>query len=67
MFPLFKYGTKEPIVEATFGKGHIAEVGLGCGYISIVDDQSRVFSWGDNYAGQLGTGDDVHRDTPHLV
>jgi alpha-tubulin suppressor-like RCC1 family protein len=26
-----------------------------------------MFGWGDNYAGQLGTGDDIHRDEPHLI
>jgi len=26
-----------------------------------------MFAWGDNYAGQLGTGDDIHRDEPNLI
>ncbi len=26
-----------------------------------------MFSWGDNYAGQLGTLDDIHRDEPTLI
>lgn len=33
----------------------------------VVDEDGRVFSWGDNYAGQLGLGDDVHRESPLLV
>ena len=40
---------------------------LGTGYITIVDDTNNVYSWGDNYAGQLGTNDDIHRDEPNLV
>ena len=43
---------------------HIA---LGTGYITIVDDTNNVYSWGDNYAGQLGTQDDIHREEPILV
>ena len=23
---------------------------MGCGYISIIDTENKVFSWGDNYA-----------------
>jgi hypothetical protein len=26
-----------------------------------------MFGWGDNYAGQLGQHDDIHRDEPTLV
>ena len=40
---------------------------LGTGYITIVDETNNVYSWGDNYAGQLGTNDDIHRDEPTLV
>lgn len=42
-------------------------MGLGCGYLSVADEDGRVFSWGDNYAGQLGTGDDIHREQPCMV
>jgi alpha-tubulin suppressor-like RCC1 family protein len=31
------------------------------------DANNNVFGWGDNYAGQLGTGDDIHRDDPTLM
>ncbi len=48
--PFFKNGTKEPRVEASFPKAQIKEVGLGCGYISVIDIEGRAFSWGDNYA-----------------
>ncbi|TNV78494.1 hypothetical protein FGO68_gene9950 [Halteria grandinella] len=65
--PFFKSGTKEPILDSTFNKGRIAKVGLGCGFMSVVDEEGRVFSWGDNYAGQLGLGDDIHREQPTLL
>ena len=40
---------------------------MGCGYIMCQDSNANVFGWGDNYAGQLGTGDDIHRDDPTLM
>ena len=40
---------------------------MGCGFINVVDNYNRVFSWGDNYGGQLGTKDDVHREEPCLI
>jgi len=39
----------------------------GCGYITAIDANNNVYGWGDNYAGQLGTGDDIHRDEPTLI
>jgi alpha-tubulin suppressor-like RCC1 family protein len=71
---IFKNGTKIPVIAAAFPKGDLRDLGLGCGYLSVADDEGRVFSWGDNYAvnihsflkiilqGQLGTGDDIHRE-----
>lgn len=40
---------------------------MGCGFLNVVDNYNRVFSWGDNYGGQLGTKDDVHREEPCLI
>ena len=40
---------------------------MGCGFINVVDELSRVFSWGDNYGSQLGLKDDIHRDDPCLI
>ena len=40
---------------------------MGCGYITAQDKNNNIYAWGDNYAGQLGTGDDIHRDDPTLV
>jgi alpha-tubulin suppressor-like RCC1 family protein len=37
-------------MSAGFPKGEIRDLGLGCGYLSVVDSEGRVFSWGDNYA-----------------
>ena len=47
---MFKNGTKVPGIGPSFPKGEIRDLGLGCGYLSIVDEMGRVFSWGDNYA-----------------
>ena len=38
---------------------------MGCGYIVALGDY--VYTWGDNYAGQLGHLDDVHRQNPTIV
>lgn len=40
---------------------------MGCGFISVIDNDDKLYMWGDNYAGQLGQGDDVHRDFPVLI
>ena len=40
---------------------------MGCGYLNVIDKYNRVFAWGDNYGGQLGTKDDIHREEPFLI
>lgn len=40
---------------------------MGCGYLVAQDGHGNMFGWGDNYAGQLGTGGDIHRDDPQLI
>ncbi|CDW73903.1 UNKNOWN [Stylonychia lemnae] len=64
--PFFSNGIDQPRCEAAF-VNPILKAQMGCGYISIIDSSLKVFSWGDNYAGQLGLGDDIHRDSPVLV
>jgi hypothetical protein len=64
--PLFKSGKNRPIIEAEF-EDKIMDIQMGGGYLSAIDSHGNVFSWGDNYAGQLGTLDDIHRDEPCLV
>ena len=53
-------------MEATF-EYPVKHMNLGTGYITIVDDKNNLYSWGDNYAGQLGTNDDIHREEPHFI
>ena len=48
--PWFKSGIDSPKVEATF-EYPVKHLGLGTGYITIVDDSNNVYCWGDNYAG----------------
>ena len=48
--PMFKNGTRVPAIGPSFPKGELRAFGLGCGYLSVIDDQGRVYSWGDNYA-----------------
>lgn len=81
--PFFNNGKIDPVIEATFSdKVDIKQIGMGCGYVGVLDSKGRVFLWGDNYAvsslflmkeifdiyeiiqGQLGTGDDIHREEP---
>ena len=66
MTPFFKSGKDRPILECEF-MYPIESLKLGCGFINAVDTNNNVYSWGDNYAGQLGTGDDIHRDEPTLI
>ena len=63
--PFFRNGTKYPQLEFSFQRP-IVHLSLGCGYVSLLDDQGKAYAFGDNYAGQLGTGDDIHRDQPVL-
>ena len=64
--PLFRSGYDLPRLEASI-PSRVKHLDLGCGFIGIVDANKRVFLWGDNYAGQLGQGDDIHRDHPTLL
>jgi len=40
---------------------------MGCGFINVLDSENRIYVWGDNYGGQLGTKDDIHREEPCLL
>ena len=64
--PLFKSGKDSPVMEAEFGYP-VKKLAMGCGYVTAIDERNNVFSWGDNYAGQLGHGDDIHREQPTLI
>lgn len=65
--PIFRSGYEEPVIEIEFNESIIKKIDMGCGYISVIDDQGKIYMWGDNYAGQLGQGDDIHRDFPVLI
>jgi len=64
--PFFKSGIDYPKLEAVFDDG-IDQIGMGCGFINVIDAQNRLFAWGDNYGSQLGTKDDIHREEPFLI
>jgi len=64
--PIFGSGKDQPSLEAEFSH-QIKDLKLGCGFVTALDTRNNVLAWGDNYAGQLGTGDDIHRDSPVLV
>ena len=64
--PFFKNGLINPRVEETFDS-NVDIVSMGAGFINVVDQTNKVWAWGDNYGGQLGTKDDIHREEPCLV
>ena len=64
--PIFSAGKDQPSIEATFHH-EIIDLKLGCGFATAVDARNNVYAWGDNYAGQLSQGDDIHRDSPVLI
>ena len=64
--PIFKSGKDKPVMEAEFGYP-VKQIAMGCGYLTAIDGRNNVFSWGDNYAGQLGHNDDIHRESPTLI
>jgi len=65
--PFFKSGHDRPKLEWHFEDAEVAILEMGCGFINVVDGMNRVFVWGDNYASQLGTKDDIHREEPLLL
>ena len=65
--PFFKSGIDSPKLEAHFEVSDIALLEMGCGFLNVVDEMNRVYSWGDNYGSQLGTKDDIHRDEPAQI
>jgi len=64
--PFFRGGIDSPMIEATF-QHKIEDLQMGCGYLFARDESHNCYAWGDNYSGQLGTGDDIHRDDPTLI
>ena len=38
-----------PRVEGDFDSD-IIKAEMGCGFVSIIDEKRRVYTWGDNYA-----------------
>lgn len=66
-FPAFKAAYAEPVIEVEFSDRAINKLDLGCGYIAVIDNDNKLYMWGDNYAGQLGQKDDIHRDHPVIV
>lgn len=46
---IFRNGFDVPLAEAIFSN-KIALLEMGCGYICLMDEMNRVYSWGDNYA-----------------
>jgi len=66
-FPFLKSGHTIPFVEVTLPDQNVKKLSVGCGFVGFVDDDNKVFMWGDNYAGQLGMKDAVHRDFPIII
>jgi len=48
-------------------KGETLQVSLGDGFGMALTQQGHIYSWGENHAGQLGTGDNVTKATPQLM
>ena len=38
---------------------NIIEISVGSAHTVAIDDQGKIYTWGDNYGGQLGDGTDV--------
>lgn len=55
-----------PLVHERTGPSDIADLAAGWNHVLLLDGQHRVWSWGDDSAGQLGTPDGTHAD-PELV
>ncbi len=48
-------------------KGETLQVSIGDGFGMALTQQGNVYSWGENHAGQLGTGDSATKATPQLM
>ncbi|HVW29511.1 MAG TPA: hypothetical protein VHC69_29305 [Polyangiaceae bacterium] len=55
-----------PVVHERAGPSDVAGLAAGWHHVLALDGQHRVWSWGDDSAGQLGTPDGTHED-PELV
>lgn len=54
-------------LEQVLGLSNIAAISSGDGYSLALTNSGEVYAWGDNFYGQLGTGDTILRDTPVKV
>ncbi|QWB99420.1 DUF5011 domain-containing protein [Mycoplasmatota bacterium] len=46
---------------------YIVDIELGSLHSTVLTNDGQVFSWGKNYSGQLGDGNDVDRNTPFNI
>jgi alpha-tubulin suppressor-like RCC1 family protein len=55
-----------PVIHDRTGPSDVADLAAGWSHVLALDGQHRVWSWGDDSAGQLGTPDGTHAE-PELV
>ncbi|XP_062111643.1 PH, RCC1 and FYVE domains-containing protein 1-like isoform X2 [Humulus lupulus] len=54
-------------VEGKIAETFIEEIACGSYHVAVLTSKTEVYTWGKGSNGQLGHGDNDHRDTPTLV
>lgn len=54
-------------VSSDFGGSKIIQISAGDSYSIALDDRGRVWAWGTNEYGELGTGDNENKTIPNLI
>ena len=56
-----------PTIVDSLSKVRMRHVGSGTDYCVVVSHSGDLYSWGENFAGQLGLGDNKTRFVPNLI
>ncbi|XP_034689186.1 PH, RCC1 and FYVE domains-containing protein 1-like isoform X2 [Vitis riparia] len=55
------------LVEGKIANSFVEEVACGSYHVAVLTSKTEVYTWGKGTNGQLGHGDNDHRNTPTLV
>ncbi|KAK7816806.1 ph [Quercus suber] len=54
-------------VEGKISRSFVGEIACGSYHVAVLTSTAEVYTWGKGSNGQLGHGDNIHRNTPTLV
>jgi len=56
-----------PKLMNSYFKGGVKDISVGSTFSIAVDSSNKLYTWGNNFHGELGTGDCEHRPFPTMI